>query len=98
MKKKIIIVATVFVVALVAAYGVYNNQNKNALADLVLDNIDAFAEDDEYVIGPIFTNWKVYRIKCTRTEGFLGIVTDTYDYWTDACGKGDGSCMYNTGC
>ena len=47
MKKKIMAAVAVLVIALVAFYNIYINQNQNALANLVLDNIEALADPGE---------------------------------------------------
>ena len=43
MKKKLISAAFVVAIALAAGYNVYNLQNKEALSDLALDNVEALA-------------------------------------------------------
>lgn len=98
--KKIIKMTFVAAFAAIAGYGVYTNQNKNAMSDLALANIEALADNSEYVIGTIGTNWKTYRITCTKTVGFdyIFVNTTTTTYETDACGSGSGSCLAPAGC
>ncbi|WP_305533229.1 NVEALA domain-containing protein [uncultured Bacteroides sp.] len=98
---KIFKIALVAAVAAVAGYGVYANQNEKAMSDLMLANVEALAGSNEgYVIGPIGTNWKTYRITCVRTVGFDYIIVDTTTttYEADVCGKGSGTCLSPAGC
>ncbi len=46
MKKKLISAAFVVAIALTAGYNVYNLQNKIALSDLALDNMEALANEE----------------------------------------------------
>ena len=46
MKKKLISAAFVVAIALTAGYNVYNSQNKVALSDLALDNVEALASGE----------------------------------------------------
>lgn len=46
MKKKLISAAFVVAIALTAGYNVYNSQNKEALSDLALDNVEALANGE----------------------------------------------------
>lgn len=46
MKKKLISAAFVVAIALTAGYNVYNSQNKEALSDLALDNVEALASGE----------------------------------------------------
>lgn len=46
MKKKLISAAFVVAIALAAGYNVYNLQNKEALSDLALDNVEALANEE----------------------------------------------------
>lgn len=46
MKKKLISAAFVVAIALTAGYNVYNSQNKVALSDLALDNVEALANGE----------------------------------------------------
>lgn len=94
--KKIVIIA----IAVIAGFNVYSNQKQDVFANLALANLDALANNTEYSIGPIGTNWKTYRIECTRTVGldYILVSTSTYTYWTDACGSGGGFCLDAAGC
>lgn len=46
MKKKLISAAFVVAIALTAGYNVYTSQNKVALSDLALDNVEALASGE----------------------------------------------------
>ena len=50
MKKKLISAAFMVAIALTAGYNVYNSQNKVALSDLALDNVEALASG-EVIVG-----------------------------------------------
>lgn len=70
---------------------------------LIKQNIEALTKgsEDEYSIGPAFTNWKEYHIQCQQTTGidiFGFVSTTTTTYWADVCGKGSGSCWEIAGC
>lgn len=95
----------VFILVVLAAFvGIYIESRIDSshleMSDIVLENIEALADDNEYVVGPIFTNWKTYRIECTMTIGFDYIlkIEKTTTYWTDACGSGAGTCLSPAGC
>ena len=99
--KKIMRVAFVAAFAAIAGYGIYTNQKVDTMSDLMLANVEALAGSNEgYVIGPIGTNWKTYRITCVRTVGFDYIIVDTTTttYEADVCGKGSGTCLSPAGC
>ena len=97
---KFVKIAFVAVFTAVTGYGVYLNQKVETISDLVLMNVEALAADSEYVIGPMGSNWKEYRIKCSRTTGFdyIFVVTTTTEYWADVCGNGSGWCFSPAGC
>lgn len=98
--KNLSIIALVTTILLTAGYVKYKHIKSNKLDENQIANIEALAAE-EYVIGPILTNWKTYKVKCTsKTEIDLGIVTSSteYEYWTEACGKGSGSCWSLPGC
>ena len=99
MKKNILKVTLVAAIAVFAGYNVYSSQKAVGMSDLALANVEALAGDD-YVIGEMGTNWKEYRIECTRTIGFdYGLViTTTTTYWADVCGYGSGYCISPAGC
>lgn len=101
MRRKIFAVLVVAVGVAFAGYNMVKLQNEGkALSDLVLANMEALASDTEYEIGSPGTNWKTYRIQCTKTVGvdYVVTITKTYTYWTDACGKGSGTCLSPAGC
>ncbi|GHT71835.1 hypothetical protein FACS189455_4470 [Bacteroidia bacterium] len=59
--------------------------------------------NEEYVIGPLFTNWKFYVIECTFTDKvtvipFVYIHERSYTAKKETCGKGSGWCLGATGC
>lgn len=92
------------ILAALAVLGGWYNYNSTSSLDidideLVLLNVEALA-DDEYVIGPIGTNWKEYRTQCTRVVGFDFVLKYeiTTTYWTDVCGSGSGYCLSPAGC
>lgn len=100
MRKKLFAALVVAAGVAFAGYNMVQSQNeKNSLSDLLMANVEALA-GDEYEIGPIGTNWKTYRVQCTRTTGidYIIVITETYTYWTDACGKGTGICLSPAGC
>lgn len=57
MKKKLISAAFVVAIALTAGYNVYNSQNKEALSDLALDNVEALASGEGGTMLPSGTCW-----------------------------------------
>ena len=70
---------------------------------LLMQNIEALTQgtEEEYIIGPAFTNWKQYHIQCQETKGvdIMGVIyTTTTTYWADVCGKGSGNCWEPAGC
>ncbi len=99
MKKNILKITFAAALVVVAGVTAYHAQDKEILSDLALANVEALA-DDEYVIGPPMTNWKQYRIQCTRVVGFDYIlkIEKTTTYWTDGCGSGSGNCLKPAGC
>lgn len=98
--RKFVKIGFIAVFAAIAGYGIYVNQKTDVMSDLMLANVEALADDNEYVIGPTGRNWKEYRIECTRTTGFdyILVYTTTYTYWKDACGSGLGFCFSPAGC
>lgn len=98
--KNLIKVVFIMAIVTVTSYGIYSGQKQDVWSNLTLANLEALANGTEYVVGSWGTNWKTYRIQCTKTAGIdWGIVyTSTYTYWTDACGSGSGSCLYAAGC
>ncbi|MPM09782.1 hypothetical protein SDC9_56105 [bioreactor metagenome] len=99
MKKNIIKVTFVAAFAAIAGYNVYSSQKTDVMSDLFLNNVQALA-NDEYVIGDPGTNWKEYRILCSRTVGvdYIIVGTKTTEYWADVCGYGSGWCLSPAGC
>lgn len=97
--KKIIITGIALVAIISGSVGYWNQPNKRNISELQWDNIEALSEE-EYVIGFFGTNWKKYRIQCTKTVGFDYIVTytKTTTYWADVCGYGTGFCLSQAGC
>ena len=82
MGKELFAILMVAIVATFAGYNLYQSQRMETMSDLMLANVEALADDSEYVIGTIGTNWKTYRVTCTKTVGFdYGLVytkTTTY--------------------
>lgn len=52
MKKNIMKVALVAAVAAMAGYGVYANQTKEMMSDVMLENVEALANNAEYPASP----------------------------------------------
>ena len=73
----------VLVVALVAIYNVYTNQNKTALAELVLENVEALADSRESTDPNVSYGSK--PTKCFDNRGKeIGTYCDSVQ-WHDEC-------------
>lgn len=107
MKKKLIGIIAIVVIAAVARFNVYAPLNAEVkLSDLVLADVEAQANN--YEIGGWGTNWKDYMTSCTITETvkvgwnfMLQIeITETRTYTAEksVCGYGSGWCLASAGC
>ena len=98
-RRKAIIAALILGAAGVSTHYAVQKYNEPKLSGLALANAEALAAD-EYEIGWPLTNWKEYRVQCTRTIGFDSVLTYTVTttYWADVCGSGSGWCLAPAGC
>ena len=85
MKKNIMKVALVAAVAAIAGYGVYANQTKEMMSDVMLENVEALASA-ELSNGRCWASW--YKECCV-----CGNAHFTYAYPIDGYG-----CEHRVGC
>ncbi|MDE7150903.1 MAG: hypothetical protein K2O27_01430 [Candidatus Amulumruptor sp.] len=103
MKKLLLPAAIAAMMGVGAYFGHATEAPTEGLSDLELANAEALADD--YEEGPVFTNWKEYKIECTYTKttywdlGIWGHETSgTYTATVITCGYGSGSCLSAAGC
>lgn len=99
MKKKILCGICLLAIASAVFFTANKGAEKENDSLLSLMNLEALA-NDEYVIGPVGSNWRTYTTECTRTIGFDYIlkIEITTTYWAEVCGSGSGWCLSPAGC